>query len=75
MPWWLGQSIMDMAPYINDTQAGELHDWRNILGDFGILKYDHSIAALVNLIGEGLILLSFVWCSGILYRQYHSLAR
>jgi hypothetical protein len=87
--WWLGQSIMDMAPYINDARSGELlllggmtgrdnpdhHDWRNILGDFGILEYDHSIAALVNLIGKGLILLSFVWGSGILYRQYHSLAR
>jgi hypothetical protein len=37
-----------------------------ILGDVGPLEYDHTIAALVNLIGEGLILLSFLWKSGIL---------
>lgn len=50
------------------------HDWRNILGDLGLLEYDHTIAALVNLIGEGMVLLSFLWGSGILYRQYQGLA-
>jgi hypothetical protein len=45
--WWLSQSFMDAAPYINDARAGRLillggttgrdqpgyHDWTNILGD------------------------------------------
>lgn len=87
--WWLGQSVMDLAPYINDARAGELlllggttgrdnpghHDWRNILGDLGLLEYDHLIAGGVNFMGEALILLSLVWGGNILYRQYQNLAR
>ena len=44
--WWLGQSFMDCAPYINDALAmrlnlvfGDIHDWYyllNHLGDYPI---------------------------------------
>jgi hypothetical protein len=85
--WWLSQSFMDAAPYINDARAGRLillggttgrdqpgyHDWENILGDLGWLKYDHAIAGMVNAIGVILMLLSFLWGAYVLYSQYKNL--
>ncbi len=82
--WWFSQSLMDLAPYINDARAGQMmllggvtgsdrpgyHDWTNILGDLGLLQYDHSIAGSVNAIGITLMLLSCIWGAYILLRQY-----
>jgi len=87
--WWLAQSFMDAAPYINDARAGRLillggttgrdqpgyHDWENILGDLGWLKYDHAIAGIVNSIGIILMLLSFLWGAYLLYLQHKNLDR
>ena len=87
--WWLGQSFMDAAPYINDARAGRMillggvtgsdqpgyHDWENILGNLGWLKYDHTIAGIVNTMGVGLMLLSFIWGAYVLYLQYQNLDR
>ena len=85
--WWLGQSFMDAAPYINDARAGQLillggvtgrshpgyHDWENILRDLGWMQYDHTIAGIVNVIGVVLMLISFVWGAYVLYLQYNNL--
>jgi hypothetical protein len=82
--WWFGQSCMDLAPYINDARALKLvllgggtgadrpgmHDWRNILGELGLLNYDGAIAAATFLVGAIAILLSFLWGGYVLYRQY-----
>jgi len=87
--WWLGQSFMDAAPYINDARAGRLillggttgrdqpgyHDWENILGDLGWLEYDHAIAGMTNAIGVILMLLSFLWGAYVLYLQFKNLDR
>lgn len=87
--WWLGQSFMDIAPYINDARAGQLillggvtgrdapgyHDWENILRDLGWMQYDHTIAGIVNAIGVTLMLLSFLWGAYLLYMQYKNLDR
>ncbi len=87
--WWLSQSFMDAAPYINDARAGRLillggttgrdrpgyHDWDNILGDLGWLEYDHAIAGMVNAIGVILMLLSFLWGAYVLYLQFKNLDR
>jgi hypothetical protein len=86
--WWLGQSFMDAAPYINDARAGRLillggvtgrdrpgyHDWENILRDLGWLRYDHTIAGILNGMGVCLMLLSFLWGAYVLYLQYRNLA-
>jgi hypothetical protein len=86
--WWLAQSFLDLAPYIHDARAGELlllggvtgrdnpghHDWWNILNTLGLLEYDHTLAALVNLTGEALMLLAFLWGGWVLRRQYQALA-
>jgi hypothetical protein len=86
--WWLGQSFMDAAPYINDASAQQLvllggvtgrdvpgyHDWNNILRDLGWLQYDHTIAGIVNGIGVIFMLLSFGWGAYVLYLQHTNLA-
>lgn len=86
--WWLGQSFMDVAPYINDATAEQLvllggvtgrdvpgyHDWSNILRSLGWLQYDHTIAGIVNGIGVILMLTSFGWGAYILYLQYKNLS-
>jgi hypothetical protein len=57
--WWLAESFMDIAPYINDARSQELvllggitgreadygtHDWEFILNEIGWLRYDHTLA-------------------------------
>ncbi len=86
--WWLGQSIMDVVPYINDARnmhipligggSGSegrvgLHDWYNILSGLNLLHKDHAIADAVNLVGICVILLSFVWGGMVLHRQYRNI--
>lgn len=87
--WWLGQSFMDAAPYINDARAGQLmllggvtgrdapgyHDWENILRDLGWMQYDHTIAGIVDAIGVTLMVMSFLWGAYVLYLQYKNLDR
>jgi hypothetical protein len=84
--WWLGQSFMDNAPYINDARAGELmllggvtgkeapgyHDWENILGRLGWLQYDHFLAKISFAAGIFLMLLAFVWGGYMLYLQFQA---
>lgn len=87
--WWLGQSFMDAAPYINDARAGQLillggvtgrdapgyHDWENILRDLGWMQYDHTIAGIVDAIGVTLMVMSLLWGAYVLYLQYKNLDR
>jgi hypothetical protein len=82
--WWLAQSLMDLAPYINDARAMQLtllgggtgrdrpgmHDWHNILASLGLLDADHTLATLTNGLGVALMLLSFAWGGYILIRQF-----
>ena len=56
--WWLGQSLMDLAPYIHDAQAQRMlllggvsggdvpgyHDWNNVLGRLGSLEAAPGLA-------------------------------
>ncbi len=73
--WWLAQSLMDLAPYINDARAQQLmllgggtgadmpgmHDWNNILGYLNLLAQDHRLAVSVDALGEILMLLALLW--------------
>ncbi len=81
--WWLGQSAIDLAPYIADARAKQLmllggitgrdsptfHDWANILGREGWLRYDQQIASAVEFAGEALMVLSFVWGAHLVWTQ------
>jgi hypothetical protein len=81
--WWLGQSFMDCAPYIDDARAGQLmllggvtgsevedyHDWENILTHLGMMQYDHFIARIFFGCGVVVMVVSLVWGGYVLYRQ------
>ncbi len=83
--WWFGQSMMDLAPYINDARAMVLplvgggtgrdrpgfHDWNNLLSDLGLLSSDHAIARAVDALGELTLLGALAWGGYLLYRQFH----
>lgn len=87
--WWFAQSMMDVAPYVNDARTGQLmllggvtgqdmpgvHDWHNILSDLGLLHHDHRIAAGLDTCGELLMWLSFVWGGYILYLHRREMRR
>lgn len=81
--WWTAESIMDVAPYINDARAMDLlllggvtgketdgHDWNNLLTMLGWLEYDHGLARLTHGLGALLMLASFAWGAILLWRQY-----
>jgi hypothetical protein len=85
--WWLGQSVMDVAPYINDARSLELmllgggtgrdrpgmHDWENILLDLNLIEHDHALALAADRLGEALLLAALAWGGAVLYRQYQAL--
>jgi len=88
--WWLGESFMDIAPYINDARNQELmllggvtgkeaeygyHDWEFILSEIGLLRYDHVLGQMAFTTGIVLMLLSFAWAGYILLKQYRNLAK
>lgn len=81
--WWLGQSFMDIAPYMDDARAGQLmllggvtgsevedyHDWEIILTRLGLMQYDHVIARISFGCGVLLMLAALIWGGWALYCQ------
>lgn len=72
--WWLGQNLVDCAPYINDARMLQLpllggvtgmevdaHDWEFMLSRLGILRYDVRIARAVLAAGRMVMLLGLGW--------------
>lgn len=89
MLWWLGQNFLDIAPYIADARAGEMpllggvtgaeapgfHDWTNILGALGWLRYDGLVARISVNVGILLMALAFAWGGVVLAAQGCALRR
>lgn len=87
--WWLGESFMDLAPYINDARALKLillggvtgrevadyHDWEYLLRTLGWLEYDHVLANMSHLFGILLMLTAYVWGGMLLYKQFRNLEK
>ena len=80
--WWLGENLLDLAPYINDARALELvllggktgaevegHDWEKILTILGWLPYDHTLARLARFSGALIMLGACAWALTLLIRQ------
>jgi hypothetical protein len=81
--WWLGQSFMDIAPYMDDARAGQLmllggvtgsevedyHDWEIILTRLGLMQYDHLIARISFSCGVLLMTAALGYSGWVLYRQ------
>jgi hypothetical protein len=85
--WWTAESMMDIAPYINDARTMDLlllggvtgketdgHDWNNILTMLDLLEWDHGLAHLTYDVGILLMLASFVWGGWLLFLHYHRLS-
>ncbi len=81
--WWTAESLMDVAPYINDARDMELmllggvtgketdgHDWNNLLTMLGWLEWDHRLAHMTYTLGILLMLASFAWGGWLLVRHY-----
>jgi hypothetical protein len=84
--WWVGQSLMDLAPYIADARALQLmllgggtgreiegHDWEAILSYLGWLRYDITLARLAHVSGWLLMVTALGWGAYILLRQRRNL--
>jgi hypothetical protein len=85
--WWFAESLMDLAPYINDARALDLvllggvtgkevedyHDWEHILRTLGWLQYDHVLAHAAHVLGSLLMILAFIWGGYMLLLQFKSL--
>jgi hypothetical protein len=73
--WWLGESFLDIAPYMNDARAGQLmllggvtgsevedyHDWEVLLTRLGLMQYDHLLARACFSIGSLIMVVAMVW--------------
>lgn len=84
--WWLAESFMDIAPYINDARAlnlvllggvtgkevADYHDWEFILGRSGMLAMDHTLAMVAQSIGIVLMLAALVWAGANLGLQFRA---
>ncbi|MEW6713518.1 MAG: zinc ribbon domain-containing protein [Nitrospirota bacterium] len=84
--WWLGQSLIDLSPYINDARRLQLillggvtgrdvadyHDWQFILRKLGLLNYDHVLAKTAHISGAFFIICALVWGGYMLFKQYRS---
>jgi len=80
--WWLGESFLDLAPYINDARALRLvllggrtgaevegHDWEAVLGTLGWLHHDHTLARGAHGLGTALMIGALAWGALVLMRQ------
>ncbi len=85
--WWTAESLMDIAPYINDARALDLmliggvtgketdgHDWNNILTMLNLLEWDHRLAHLTYNLGIFLMFGSFIWGGALLLRHHRRLS-
>lgn len=82
--WWLGESLLDISPYINDARAGQLmllggvtgsevedyHDWEVLLTKLNMLPYDHTLARLAFSIGSLLMLVAMIWGCWLLWKGW-----
>lgn len=87
--WWLGESLLDLAPYIDDARAGQLmlvggvtgsevedyHDWEGLLSRLGLMQYDHTLARLALGIGVIIMLGAVGWGLWLTWREYSSNGR
>lgn len=69
--WWLGESLVDVAPYADDARAGQLmllggvtgsevedyHDWEVMLGRLNMLSWDHALARVFFVTG-GIVMIA-----------------
>jgi len=83
MLWWAGQSLVDVAPYIEDAPlrhlpligggGGEGHDWGNMLTMLGWLDHARALALLSFWMGLLVMFTALAWGALLLRLQYAKL--
>ena len=87
--WWLAESFMDIAPYINDARALNLillggvtgkdvedyHDWEVILRKLGLLSMDHTLAYMSQIAGILLMVTALMWGAANVWIQFSAWRR
>ncbi len=82
--WWLAESFMDVAPYVNDARSLNLlllggvtgkdvedyHDWEYILSKLGLLQADHLLASAAQGVGIILMLAALGWAAISIWAQF-----
>ena len=81
--WWFGQSLVDVAPYVNDARASRLillggatgteiegHDWMYIFDKLNILSMDVKIARVVLASGRVIMVLSLLLTLVFIFWSY-----
>jgi hypothetical protein len=80
--WWLGQNLLDLAPYISDARALQLvllggrtgaevegHDWEFILQAMGWLHLDRTLGLAAHRLGVLVMVGALVWAGVVLVAQ------
>ncbi|MEN8208786.1 MAG: zinc ribbon domain-containing protein [Candidatus Fermentibacteria bacterium] len=88
--WWMGESVLDLSPYIDDARTLTLqllggntglsspygfHDWNYVLSELNLLKHDHLIADMAALGGKLIMFISLIWGSVLLVRQFNRIRK
>ena len=85
--WFLGVSLLDVAPYMFDALQPQLmllsgstgeaggHDWIYLFSSMGLLPKAQLIGGLTHKVGALVVLLSLGWGAWLLRRQYPRLAQ
>jgi hypothetical protein len=87
--WWLGENLIDLAPYINDARdlnlvllggvtgkdVDDFHDWEFIHRKLGLLEYDHLLAKTAHVIGALLMTCTVCWGGYLLLKQFRNRQR
>jgi hypothetical protein len=84
--WFVGVSVLDVAPYLYDAlhpqlmlltgQTGEEggHDWIYLLSSMGLLARAQTLGALTHTLGALVLVASLAWAGWLLRRQHLWLA-
>ncbi len=80
--WWAGESLIDVAPYINDARALQMillgghtgaevegHDWEYLLNAMGVSHRDHAIASTVHALGTLTMVAALLWGALVVIKQ------
>jgi hypothetical protein len=81
--WWVGENLVDLAPYIDDARTLQLvliggktgaevegHDWERILMTLGWLHLDHTLGRLAHAFGVIIMLSALAWATCLIVAHW-----
>ncbi len=85
--WFLGVSLLDVAPYVYDAKDPQLmllsgltgeaggHDWIELLSRWGLLHRAQGLGLLTHNVGALVVLVALLWAAWVLRLQHVTVAR